>query len=149
VSLLDGPVLVVDDSHVVRTVIRDHLERLGAAEVVLAATAQEALQRYEAHRPRIILLDITMPEVPGTRVAHHILRQDPHAKVVIMTAMSRDADLVESAISGGAYEYLRKPVRQSDLAALFARIRSEEAALPARWGEGRSPQSGVMGKMSS
>ncbi len=114
------------------------MERLGVEHVVLAQNADEAVAQYEEHRPGVVLLDITMPEVPGTRVAHHILKSDPHAKVVLVTAMSRDKDLVESAIAGGAYAYLRKPVADVDLKALLDRIQSEEGqragGLAETWG---------------
>jgi two-component system, chemotaxis family, chemotaxis protein CheY len=119
---------VVDDSDVIRTVIQDRLRRHGFHNILQAKNAEEAVARFEEHRPGLILLDITMPEVPGTRVAHHILRTDPQAKVIIMTAMSRDKDLVESAIAGGAYGYLRKPVEDHALMELIERLRKEEQA---------------------
>lgn len=139
VSVLERPFLIVDDSAVVRSVVKDQLERLGVKEVVLAKSADEAVAQYEAHRPGVVLLDITMPEVPGTRVAHHILKSDPHAKVVLVTAMSRDKDLVESAIAGGAYAYLRKPVADMDLKALLERIHSEEKQGPDPFAESWGP----------
>lgn len=139
VSVLQRPFLIVDDSAVVRSVVKDQLERLGVKEVVLAKSADEAVAQYEEHRPGVVLLDITMPEVPGTRVAHHILKSDPHAKVVIVTAMSRDKDLVESAIAGGAYAYLRKPVADVDLKALLERIHSEEDHPPGRLAQSWGP----------
>ncbi len=125
-SVFDHPVLIVDDSAVIRSVVQDQLRRHGVDAVELAHNAEEAVAQFEAHKPRLILLDITMPQVPGTRVAHHILRSDPHAKVVLVTAMSRDKDLVESAIAGGAYAYLRKPIADADLKALMDRIKNEE-----------------------
>lgn len=125
-SLLSRGVLVVDDSAVIRSVMRDRLKQLGVDPVLIAENAEQAVACFEENNPEIILLDITMPEVPGTRVAHHILRRDPHAKVVVVTAMSRDTDLVESAIAGGAFAYLRKPVSDKDLKALIDRVRNED-----------------------
>lgn len=130
-SVFERPVLIVDDSEVVRAVLADMLRRFGFQEMRLAASAQDALQAWETERPGIVFLDITMPEVPGTRVAMHILRDDPQAKVIVVTALSRDAALVESVISLGVYDYLRKPVRQADLAEVLERIRDEEHTVPA------------------
>ena len=121
------PVLVIDDSGVMRTVLTDMLKRVGCREVYTAKNANEGIDMYQALQPGLVLLDITMPEVPGTKVASHILRQDPKAKVVVVTAVSRDVDLVESIISMGVYEYLRKPVKQVDLAAVLDRIDQESA----------------------
>ncbi len=126
-SVLERPVLVVDDSPVMRTVLSDMLGRLGLRDVRTAANVQDAIASYQQHKPGLVLLDITMPELPGTRVATHILKDDPHTKIVIVTAVSRDVDLVESAISMGVYDYLRKPVRQAELKAVLDRIREEEA----------------------
>lgn len=129
-SVFERPVLVVDDSEVVRAVLADMLDRFGFPDVRFAANAQAALQVWDEARPGIILLDITMPEVPGTRVATHILREDPQAKVIVVSAVSRDAALVESVISLGVYDYLRKPVRQEDLEKVLLRIRDEETDPP-------------------
>lgn len=120
--------------------VKDQLERLGIEQVVVAKNADEAVAQYEKHRPGVVLLDITMPEVPGTRVAHHILKSDPYAKVVLVTAMSRDKDLVESAIAGGAYAYLRKPVADRDLKSLLDRIRSEEGVGGDRFAHSWGPE---------
>ena len=124
------PVLVVDDSAVVRAVLSDMLRRFGFKAIHEAATAQDALDIWARARPGIILLDITLPEVPGSRVATHILRDDPHAKIIVVSAVSRDAALVESVISLGVYDYIRKPVRQEDLERVFARIQDEAAGAP-------------------
>ncbi|MBW3584091.1 MAG: response regulator [Euryarchaeota archaeon] len=121
-------VLVVDDSRVIRMVLSDLLSELGFRTIHTAPSAQEAIAAYNEHRPGLVFLDITMPEVPGTRVARHILSADPYAKIVVVSAVSRDSDLVESVISEGVYEYIRKPVRRSDLVALVARLEEDAAA---------------------
>ena len=125
-SVFDRPVLVVDDSQVIRALLRDILQRFGFEDIHTAANAQEALAAYQAKRPGLVFLDITMPEVPGTRVANHILKDDPTTRIVVVTAVSRDVDLVESVISMGVYDYLRKPVREEDIAQVLKRIQQEE-----------------------
>lgn len=129
-SVFSRPVLVVDDSDVVRSVLSAMLDRFGFADILTAANAQKALEEWERARPGIILLDITMPEVPGTRVATHILREEPDTKIIVVSALSRDVALVESVIALGVYDYLRKPVRQADLEKVLERIRDEEATPP-------------------
>lgn len=123
-----GPILVVDDSEVMRTVLKDMLKRLGCPEVVVAKDVRTGMDAYQEHKPTLTLLDITMPEVPGTKLAMHILKEDPLAKVVVVTAVSRNQDLVESVISMGVYDYLRKPVKQAELEGVLDRIDSETSA---------------------
>ncbi len=126
------PVLIVDDSPVVRSTLRDMLQALGFKQIVEAKDSGDGMAAYEAHRPTLILLDITMPDAPGTRLAKQILRTDGSARVVVVTAVSRDEDLVESVIGFGAYDYIRKPVRLADLQGLVARIEAERAVLERR-----------------
>lgn len=143
-SLFERPVLVVDDSEVVRAVLADMLRRFGFRDLCFASSVPEALDAWSSAKPGIILLDITMPEVPGTRVATHILREDPHAKIIVVSALSRDAALVESVIALGVYDYLRKPVRQADLEKVLRRIQEEDTGEPGfhvptqGWGEGEA-----------
>lgn len=140
-SIRFRPALVIDDSGVMRTVLTDMLKRVGCREVYTAKNANQGIDMYQALKPGLVLLDITMPEVPGTKVATHILREDPNAKVIVVTAVSRDVDLVESVISLGVYDYLRKPVKQADLAAVLDRI-DQEAAQAAAPPETVAPEPG-------
>lgn len=131
-SLRDRPVLIVDDSPVVRTVLSDMLSALGIETIHTAEDAASGLDTYHRVKPGLVFLDITMPEEPGTRVAGRILKADPRAKIVLVTAVSRDDDLVEAAIGQGVYAYIRKPVRLSDLEGLLARVKEEESRLGVR-----------------
>ena len=121
--------LIVDDSPVVRASLRQMLGALGVDTIEEADGASTGMERWAAVHPTLTLLDITMPDAPGTRLAKQILQQEPTARVVIVTAVSRDDDLVESVIGLGAYDYIRKPVRLSDLRSLLDRIEAEDALL--------------------
>ena len=74
-------VLVVDDDAHIREVVRFALEKEGYGTVE-AANGREAIERFEAHHPDLIVLDILMPEMDGTEVcrrlrAEHRPERDP------------------------------------------------------------------------
>lgn len=110
-------VLVVDDSLVVRTLLRRQLEEQGH-NVVEAADGEAALDRCAAEPPDIILLDVEMPKLDGHGVLAR-LRADPamaDIPVVFLTARTTTDDVVEG-LRLGAHDYLRKPFEPAELVA--------------------------------
>src|ERR1043166_2868463 len=80
-----GSVLVVDDEEI----MRDVLETLLSAEgyrVDLAKTGEEGLEAYGRRAYDVVLLDVSMPGMGGLRALEEILKVDPDAVVVIITA---------------------------------------------------------------
>jgi NarL family two-component system response regulator LiaR len=108
-------VLLVDD----HAVLREGLEMLlgGFATVEVVATAaggREAVEQYDAVRPDVVLMDLSMPEVDGVEATRRILRSDPEARVIALTAFLDDA-LVQNCIDAGARGYLLKQVGGREL----------------------------------
>ncbi len=84
--LEDAPplkVLAVDDDSLTRTVLGKVLERMGYT-VVLASDGQEAVARYQAEAPDLVLMDITMPEMDGYAATARIREVDPDRWVPII-----------------------------------------------------------------
>jgi DNA-binding response OmpR family regulator len=112
-----GPVLLADDSAVVRKVLRDRLLEHGW-QVVEAADGQEALDLARGCRPEVVLLDIEMPRKNGYQVLAE-LKGDPglsDVPVIFLTARDSSADVAEG-LRRGAHDYLRKPFETSELVA--------------------------------
>src|SRR5215471_3295148 len=78
--------VVVDDSPVCRTVLRQGLIKAGYKVVAEAETGEEALQLFHTHRPTLIAIDIVLPQMDGITAAAHILRFYPNSLVVIVSA---------------------------------------------------------------
>ena len=128
-----GRVLVVDDSEVIRQLIRVNLE-LEGFEVVTAADGAECLEVVHAVRPDVITLDVVMPRLDGLRTAAR-LRADPRTSdlpIAIVSACTQ-SDL-ERGESVGVDAYLGKPFEPMDLIALVRRL----AATP-RFSSERTP----------
>jgi twitching motility two-component system response regulator PilG len=106
----DAPtVMIVDDSPTIRKILGLTLERAGY-QVVVAANGESALQQLETIVPRVILLDIAMPDLDGYEVCKRI-KQDPRTTtvpVIMLSGKGAFFDKVKGHMAG-ATEYLTKP----------------------------------------
>jgi CheY-like chemotaxis protein len=121
VAGLSGRVLVVDDSAVIRQLIRVNLE-LEGFEVVTAADGAECLDVVHAVHPDVVTLDVVMPRLDGLRTAAR-LSEDPRTagvRIAIISACTQ-ADL-ERGESVGVHGYLAKPFEPRDLVELVRRL---------------------------
>jgi DNA-binding NarL/FixJ family response regulator len=66
-----------------------------------------AVQAVLDHRPQVVLMDLSMPEMDGTTATRHVLDAAPDTRVVVLTSFS-DAEQVTRALSAGAVGYLLK-----------------------------------------
>jgi len=108
-------ILVIDDQEQNRAFARATLEDEGY-EVVLAASGEEGIDRFQDHAPDCVLLDVRMPGIDGFATCARI-RELPHGAetpVVFLTAQ-RDLDTFDSALRAGGDDFLTKPVRPTEL----------------------------------
>ena len=79
-------VMVVDDHPMWRDVVERDLAAAGLEVVAVAATGREALARFPAARPQVIVLDLQIPEPDGVAVTAAVVGRDPEVKVLILSA---------------------------------------------------------------
>jgi len=104
--------LVVDDSAVIRRIIRRMLENL-EFRVVEAEDAMAAMRACDDSMPDVILLDWNMPEISGLEFLKD-LRQRPggaEPKVIFCTTENQ-VTKIQNAIECGADEYIMKPFNE-------------------------------------
>ncbi len=125
----DGPgqglVLVVDDDPATRELVARFLERDGF-RVAVAADGREGMEKARALKPRVVLLDVTMPQMDGWSVLR-ALRGDAElggTPVVIVTVLNER----NLAFSLGATDYLQKPVDWDELHGVMNRFRPQAPA---------------------
>lgn len=119
-------VLVADDYAVVREGIRHVLEGEPGFEVVAeAATAGEAVRMAEAHRPDVVVLDITMPGESGLQAARRIRQSVPEAKVLILS-MHENPEYVLESVRAGAHGYLLKDSAATELREAIRKVHQGE-----------------------
>lgn len=101
-------VLVVDDAAFMRKVLSDALAKGGHDVVGEAVNGLEAVTQYEALRPDVTTLDITMPEKDGLEALREIMASDPSARVIMCSALGQESKVLES-IKSGARDFIVKP----------------------------------------
>lgn len=101
-------VLVVDDHVMVRAGLAGMLGAAGDIEVVgQAADGAAAVEEALAHRPDVVLMDLSMPEVDGIEATKRVRAALPEAAVVVLTSFS-DRAQVRRALEAGAVGYQLK-----------------------------------------
>jgi two-component system response regulator RegX3 len=118
-------VLVVDDEQSYRDALSVALQREGFL-VVTAADGVEAIERFDATHPALILLDVMLPKVSGIDVCREI-RARSRVPIIMVTARNSEIDAVVG-LEIGADDYVSKPFR---LRELIARVRAALRRVPA------------------
>jgi two-component system, OmpR family, response regulator RegX3 len=117
--MADPPtILVVDDEQSYRDALAVSLRREGFL-VQVAADGLEAIERFDAHKPALVLLDVMLPRMSGIDVCRE-LRAKSRVPIIMLTARDAEIDTVVG-LEVGADDYVTKPFR---LRELVARIRA-------------------------
>jgi two-component system, response regulator PdtaR len=106
-------VLIAEDEALIRLDLKEMLEEEGYAVVAEVADGQQAVDRAQALRPDLVILDVKMPVLDGLSAAEQIAASRI-APVIVLTAFSQ-RELVERARDAGAMAYLVKPFSKNDL----------------------------------
>jgi len=101
-------VLIVDDSMLIRRMVKDTLQSDGWDVVGEASNGNDAVDLYQQLRPDMVTLDIIMPGSDGIEALRAILRINPKAKVVVVSALNQ-TKLISEAIRSGAQDFIAKP----------------------------------------
>ena len=121
-------ILVVDDETTLRETLVEALE-LEGYRAIPAADGREALARFRADRPDLVLLDLMLPELSGVEVCR-IMRAESGVPIVMLTAKDAEVDKVVG-LELGADDYVTKPFSLRELTARIRAIfrRAEQAAV--------------------
>jgi len=101
-------VLIVEDAPFIREMIRDILESHDHEIVGEAANGLEAIEKYKALKPDVVLMDILMPGMDGLSAIMNIMEQDTKAKIIVVSALVKEA-LRKEAMRAGAVDFVAKP----------------------------------------
>lgn len=106
--MADKTIVIVDDAAFMRMMLKDILEKNGYIVVGEAENGIDAINAYKTHKPKLVLMDITMPEMDGIQSTKAIKSEFPESNVIICSAMGQQAMVVE-AIQAGARDFIVKP----------------------------------------
>jgi len=107
-------VLVVDDAAFMRMMVKDILSKNGYEVVGEAENGMKALEKYQELKPDLVTMDITMPEMDGIEALEHILKEDPGANAVMITAAGQQDKLIQ-ALRIGAKRFISKPFNEGEI----------------------------------
>ncbi|MBI1944376.1 MAG: response regulator [Deltaproteobacteria bacterium] len=122
-----GRVLLVEDEHLLRGVVRRMLSRLGF-EVDDAPSGAQALVLFSADpdRYRFVATDVSMPGMDGPTLVRHLAERRPQLKVLLMTGYLEGSEAPEASLDRG-HHLLRKPFGAHELTTAIAKLLSVEA----------------------
>jgi DNA-binding response OmpR family regulator len=122
-----APILVVDDDPKIVALVRTYLER-ERYPVVTAGDGRAALRAIEEHSPRLVVLDLMLPEVDGMTVIRRA-RADGDVPILVLSARGAVGDRI-LGLSEGADDYLPKPFSPAELVARVRTILRRTERMP-------------------
>ena len=123
--------LIVDDHPVVRDglVAILHQGEPDLEVVGEAGDGKEAVTRWRELRPTVTIMDLQLPGQTGVEAITAIRREDPDARVLVLTTFDGDAD-IQRALEAGARGYLLKNVRRATLIEAVRAVAAGQRYLP-------------------
>lgn len=133
------PILVVDDDAKIVRLVRTYLERDGHA-VIEAGDGRSALAAIALEQPRLIVLDVMLPEVDGLSVLA-ALRRTSRTPVIVLSARGGVGDRIDG-LEAGADDYVPKPFSPAELVVRVRRVleRTRGTEPPTLGDTGTSPE---------
>ena len=101
-------VLIVEDAPYVRDVFRYALTSHNYDVAGEAVNGIEAIDKYRALKPDVVLMDLLMPIMDGISAIRKIIELDSKAKIVVVSAISK-LSIKEDAMNAGAIDFVTKP----------------------------------------
>lgn len=147
-TLKDIRVLVVDDEDILAWSIDTELKALGA-EVTRAGSIREALERFPAAAPDLVITDLKLPDGNGLELLKKWHFEQPDMPVILITAHGA-IDSAVTALRLGAFDYLQKPFDMKSLlaavrrAAEMAKLRQKVSVLTGK--EAAAPELNIVGQ---
>lgn len=133
---LDRPTLLLaDDDPTIADSLAPFLERAGF-HVLVVSDGASALEKAQAHRPELIILDVLMPRMDGREVLRRLRRSNMWTPTILLTQVGEASERA-LALEEGADDYLNKPFDPHELLAriraVLRRARPGEKSLTAAW----------------
>lgn len=118
-------ILIVDDSIIMRKNLEYIFKQDGHEVVGQAINGKQAVSMYEELRPDLVTMDISMPMMSGTDAVSEIIKLDPCAKIVMISAINQK-QMVFEAIKNGAKHYIVKPIEAENVRKTINAVLKEE-----------------------
>jgi len=114
-------VLIVDDSAVMRAMVKKMLTGNGFTVIGEATNGKAGVKKYKELSPDIVTMDVTMDEMNGVEALSRIMGINPEAKVVMVSSIGQEAT-VRDAIVLGARGFILKPFSEEQILSTFSKL---------------------------
>lgn len=121
--------LIVDDSVFARKNVAKMVETFGGEIAGEAGDGCTAITEYDRVRPDVVLMDITMPQMEGIEAAERIIRNDPDARVIMVSSVGYQENIV-AALQKGAKHFVQKPVKAEVLYEVVKYVMADKIDAP-------------------
>lgn len=108
---LEGRVLYIEDNATNILLLQSWAEKFQGFELLVAETGEKGLLAYERERPDAVIVDLYLPDMPGSEVLRQLRRlSDGRPVPIAVLTAHTSAEYVQESIRGGAVAYWTKPV---------------------------------------
>jgi len=115
-------ILIVDDAQFTRNMLKKIISKIDQIEVIgEASNGVEAISLYKKLNPDLVTMDLVMPEKGGIEATEAILKINPKAMIIIVSALGQEALVLEAA-KKGAKDFIQKPFKTEQILEVMDRI---------------------------
>lgn len=108
-------ILIVDDSLLIRTQLKDFISSVIPAKFEEATTGIDALEKHRAFKPHVIILDYIIPAPDGLAVLKILSKIDNTVRIVITTTLGKQKFIYKACLENGALAILSKPLTEENI----------------------------------
>lgn len=117
-------VLVIDDSKTSRKFLEDVIKGAGHDVVGLACDGAQGLELYKEFHPDVVTMDIIMPVMDGKDAVSAIIKEDPEARIIMVTSAGQKDNVID-CLKRGAADFIQKPYDSSLLLNTIEKVMEE------------------------
>jgi DNA-binding NtrC family response regulator len=110
----EHPILIVDDDEAEIASLAAVLTSNGMGNIMACADSRKTMDHVRGADPAVVLLDLTMPHIPGEKLLAGIHQGFPHIPVIVVTG-TNEVDAAVACMKSGAFDYMVKAVEESRL----------------------------------
>ena len=128
------PILIVDDEAAILLAIDTALQMAGFSNTLTCQDSRQVMEMMAKQQVEVLLLDLTMPHIDGSKLLEQVGREYPEVPVIIVTG-AVDVETAVVCMKSGAFDYVMKPVEVDRLvsavnrAVSFRELKRENFAL--------------------
>jgi two-component system chemotaxis response regulator CheY len=114
-------IMIVDDAIFMRQVLKEILTEAGYEIAGEVGRGNEVLDTYKEVKPDLVTMDIMLPGIDGIEAVKQIIKHNPEAKIIMISALGQD-ELVDEALDAGALGFIVKPFIPSQVLEVIKKV---------------------------